>query len=85
MIREKWIQPQYHKDYFYWENKYLEKFGKDSLDRVIMPLYKPSLKPSEEARQKKTFEETIEEMKEAIEKNEPFRQADHEVWNRIVF
>lgn len=57
--------------------KYLKKFGKDSLDRVILldPLY-----PKESDYKKATL--TLEK---AIRENKPLEQISEEVWEKMIF
>lgn len=62
------------------KNKYLIKFGKDALDRVIAPVYKKngSLVNFE-------FLEFIDNMERAIETSTPIEQVSEEIWQNLVF
>lgn len=58
------------------EEEYESVFGANSLDRVI--LYEPF--PSE-----KEAYDVVNILKRAIETNQPLKQIDEELWNKLVF
>lgn len=62
------------------KNKYLIKFGKDALDRVIAPVYETngSLVNPE-------FLKFIDNMEMAIETGTPIEQVSEEIWQNLVF
>lgn len=58
------------------EEEYVSVFGTNSLDRVM--LYEPF--PSEEVAY-----EVIDTLRKAIKTNQPLKQIDEEIWNKLVF
>lgn len=63
--------------YFSVEKAYLEKFGENSLDRVILfdPMHHNS----------KDILETTQKLKQCIAKNKPLTQLTEEEWESIIF
>lgn len=60
------------------ENDYLEKFGKNSLDRVIRVIYDPGVNEKE-------FLEDISRLEKAIETGSPIEQITPEQWEKLIF
>jgi hypothetical protein len=58
------------------EEEYKSIFGANSLDRVM--LYEPF--PS-----KKEAFDVVSTLKRAIETDQPLKQIDEEIWNKLVF
>lgn len=65
------------KEFMELQEKYLKKFGNDSLDRVVLldPLH-----PEENDYKKATL--TLEK---AIRENKPLEQIPEEIWEKMVF
>lgn len=59
------------------EKEYLKQFGRDSLDRVV--LHNPDTKDKQEV------QDTIDILKEAMERNKPLEQVSEEMWKLIEF
>lgn len=70
----------YHLELEDWENRYLEKYGADSLDTVNLldPLHFYDYSEAE-------IREVIQEIKTAIETDRPFEKADEKVYKRMIF
>lgn len=68
---------KYFDEYTEIEKEYLKKFGKNSLDRVLLldPLH-PFIDD---------YEEAIEILKKAINENKPLEQISEEVWKTLIF
>lgn len=68
---------KYFDEYTEIEKEYLKKFGKNSLDRVLLfdPLH-PFIDD---------YEEAIEILKKAIKENKPLEQISEEVWKTLIF
>lgn len=71
---------QHHFEFNKWYDLYLDKFGKNSLNRVIThdPVYFPYYTENE-------IKQLIKPLKKAIETNTPIEQGDPEVWKKIRF
>lgn len=65
------------KEFMELQEKYLKKFGNDSLDRVVLldPLH-----PEENDYEKATL--TLEK---AIRENKPLEQIPEEIWEKMIF
>ncbi|MGY3725008.1 hypothetical protein SAMN05421767_10630 [Granulicatella balaenopterae] len=63
------------------KKEYLNKFGANSLKRVILPL---TVSGTDEER-REDMKETIKMLKQAIEANEPIEQSPPHLWNKIYF
>ena len=59
------------------EKEYLEKFGENSLDRVLLldPLH-PFIGD---------YEKTIEILRKAINTNNPLEQISEDIWQKLIF
>lgn len=70
----------YHLELQDWENRYLDKYGADSLDTVNLfdPLHFYDYSEAE-------IREVIQEIKTAIKTDRPFEKADEEVYKNMIF
>ena len=70
----------YHLELEDWENRYLEKYGQDSLDTVNLldPLHFIDYSEAE-------IRAVIKKIKNAIETDKPFKKANEEVYKKMIF
>lgn len=60
------------------EKEYLEKFGDNSLDRVVRVIYEPGVNEKE-------FMEDLNRLKDSVSSGVQLKQIEEKDWEKIIF